>query len=236
MKARRWRIVTVVCALLGAVVQAGPLGTAITGQRLTINGDAEFGLGSGDYHHLRMGGGNSNGFLYGSYPHFGDGIHLGYNYYADAAGANQVVHPDGGTSRISATYGTVAIATQAPFAGEPVNRLVVDSSGNVRLGNNTSLYATGGDENLRILRGTVNSAGGIVAGSGFTVSHTSTGFYQIDFNAPFFSSPTVTAAGDGIVTITGVYSPTVNSVLIGVGDIGGGPVDRLFHFIAIGPR
>jgi hypothetical protein len=80
---------------------------------------------------LDLSGGNSIGYLYGSYHALGDGIHLGYNYYADAAGADQVIHPDGGTSRISVQYGSIVLATAPPFGGAPVDRLVVGSDGNV---------------------------------------------------------------------------------------------------------
>lgn len=110
------------------------IGTTSPGEKLTVAGSMEIGTNSGDYQHLRIGGGNSNGFLYGSYPHFGDGIHMGYNYYADASGGNQIVHSDGGTSRLSLGYGTAVIATGAPFAGEPVNRLVVDQNGHIGIG------------------------------------------------------------------------------------------------------
>src|SRR5207245_818443 len=55
------------------------IGTTTPGKRLTVAGDAEIGINNADYHHLRVGGGNSDGFLYGSYHRLGDGIHLGYN-------------------------------------------------------------------------------------------------------------------------------------------------------------
>ena len=41
------------------------IGTATPGLKLTVAGDAELGATAGDYHHLRLGGGNSSGFLYG---------------------------------------------------------------------------------------------------------------------------------------------------------------------------
>jgi hypothetical protein len=110
------------------------IGTTTPGKTLTINGDMEIGLGSSSYHHLRIGGGNSDGFLYGSYPHFGDGIHIGYNYFANSAGANQIIHSDGGTSRISMQYGALVFATAPAFSGEPLNRAVIDSAGNMGVG------------------------------------------------------------------------------------------------------
>ena len=42
--------------------------------------------GGAAYHNFSLSGGNSAGYLYGSYPALGDGVHLGYNYYYDAVG------------------------------------------------------------------------------------------------------------------------------------------------------
>lgn len=97
----------------------------------TFAGDLQIGISSSDYHHLEIGGGNSEGFLYGSYPNpaLRDGIHLGYNYYSDANGADVIVHPDGETSRISAGYGTVILATGPAFGGAPTAKLVVNTTG-----------------------------------------------------------------------------------------------------------
>jgi hypothetical protein len=75
----------------------------------TIRGDLS--IGGGQYRKLLMGGGNSTGFLYGSFPRFGDGIHLGYNYYADANGGDRVIHFDGATSRLTVGYGSITLAT-----------------------------------------------------------------------------------------------------------------------------
>src|SRR5690606_13623799 len=97
----------------------------------TAAGNLSLGTGSGDYRHMRIGGGNSDGFLYGSYPRFGDGIHMGYNYYADAAGVDRIVHPDGGTSRISTGYGSIVMATAPAFGGAPIDRVTVHQDGNV---------------------------------------------------------------------------------------------------------
>lgn len=98
---------------------------------LSVNGDGSVRLGSssGDYRRFIIGGGNSDGFFYGSYPRFGDGVHFGYNYYANSAGTNVVIHPDGGTSRISAGYDRISFATAPAFGGAPVDRAYVDSTG-----------------------------------------------------------------------------------------------------------
>jgi hypothetical protein len=110
------------------------IGTATPGKRLTVSGDMELGLNSGQYNHLRLGGGNSDGYLYGSFPHFGDGVHLGYNYFADSFGTNAIIHPDRGTSRIGMLDGSLVFATGAPFGGEPGERVRITSSGFVGIG------------------------------------------------------------------------------------------------------
>lgn len=93
------------------------------GVRLAAN--VQIGTASGDYRQLQIGGGNSFGYLYGSFPAFGDGIHLGYNYYADAGGVNRVIHPGGATSRISAGYGYIGLGTGGVGAAPTSDQLVV---------------------------------------------------------------------------------------------------------------
>jgi hypothetical protein len=86
----------------------GPIKVAGT---LGITGDLQIGAGGGDYRHVELGGGNSSGFLYGSYPRWGDGIHFGYNYYADAIGGTHFGNSGGGTSRITVGYNHIVLAT-----------------------------------------------------------------------------------------------------------------------------
>ena len=90
---------------------------------IRLAGDVQ--IDNSAYHYLSLTGGNSLGFLYGSYPALGDGIHLGYNYYADAAGNGHVINTGGATSRISAGYGSISLLTgyvnSAPFAGLTIN-------------------------------------------------------------------------------------------------------------------
>jgi hypothetical protein len=77
---------------------------------MLLAGDMQMGTDSTDYRHFQLGGGNSSGFLYGSYTYYGDGVHLGYNFYADRSGLPHVIHPGGGSSRITASYGGVVLA------------------------------------------------------------------------------------------------------------------------------
>src|SRR5690606_29073645 len=72
---------------------------------------------------------------------FGDGIHMGYNYYADAAGVDRIVHPDGGTSRISTGYGSIVMATAPAFGGAPIDRVTVHQDGNVTVQRDISVRA-----------------------------------------------------------------------------------------------
>lgn len=114
------------------------IGVPNPSKTLSIAGDMEIGLNSADYKHLRIGGGNSDGFLYGSFARLADGIHLGYNYYADAAGNNRIIKPDGGTSRLSTGYGYIGLYTGG--VGEvPSKGVTVHTEGNVTVDGNMSV-------------------------------------------------------------------------------------------------
>ena len=112
-----------------------------------------------------------------------------------------------------------------------------------------------GDENLRIIRGTVKSDGTILAGSGFTVLKVAgvLGLYQITFTTAFTGTPTVTAipTSRSAALLLEVYPaatatfpagsldllPSAGGCTIGtmlVGATTGFPSG--FQFIAIGPR
>jgi len=104
------------------------IGTQNPAKKLSIAGDMELGQHATDYRHLRLGGGTSDGFLYGSFPALGNGIHLGYNHFADASGNHQVIVPGLGTSRVTVGNGTIAFAATAS-GGPPVNRVTVDPTG-----------------------------------------------------------------------------------------------------------
>ena len=113
-----------------------------------------------------------------------------------------------------------------------------------------------GDENLRIIRGTVKSDGTISAGSGFTVLKVAAvpGLYQITFTTAFTGTPTVTATlASRLLGLSSVevypaatatfpataldLLPSATGCTIGtmvVGATTGFPSG--FQFIAIGPR
>lgn len=120
----------------------------------------------------------------------------------------------------------------------------VDGSGtviasNVKLGTAQS-NAVGADENLRIVRGTVDALGNILAGSGFVVMHSaSTGIYQINFSTQFnAAAPSVVVNPYSTVTATfaSVTSSLSDHFIVQTGDNNGTPHEEGFSFIAIGPR
>ncbi|HWD93236.1 MAG TPA: tail fiber domain-containing protein [Verrucomicrobiae bacterium] len=94
-----------------------------------LAGDVLISTDAADYHHLELNGGNSHGFLFGSYPYFGDGVHLGYNFYADANGSPHVINPGGGSSRVTAAYGEVVLAVGSVAMGPNNVRLDATLSG-----------------------------------------------------------------------------------------------------------
>ncbi len=108
------------------------IGTASPAERLTVAGSMEIGTSAADYQHLRIGGGNSSGFLYGSYPNFGDGIHLGYNYLAGATGGIYTIpNPGGATSRLSLGYGFIGLYIASGPLAPTFPSLYVVSNGRV---------------------------------------------------------------------------------------------------------
>jgi hypothetical protein len=108
-------------------------GTNTFSGNVNVGGDMQIGTSSADYQRLQLGGGNSWGYLYGSYLQLGDGIHLGYNHYYDALGAGHLTRAGGATSRLSLGYGTIALATDGNDAA-PSTRVFVDASGFVGIG------------------------------------------------------------------------------------------------------
>jgi hypothetical protein len=144
------------------------IGTATPGMRLTVAGDMEMGTSSGDYRKFRIGGGNSDGFVYGSWPGLGDGVHFGYNWYADAAGAGHVVNTGGQTSRISASYGSIVLAT-GDVNQSPSPRLTVGADGKVGIGASGSSISRAyvfSSEDLQGLR--VDAAASAIVGNCFS--------------------------------------------------------------------
>jgi len=122
----------------------------------------------------------------------------------------------------------------------------IDVNGNIRLGAGGSVLAAGGEENLRILRGSVH--GGINEnGTGYTTIWVATGICDITFNSSFPGRPSasVTQAFGGLDAFDSGGDTRDNAVIVGinttrlrvkVGDSAGAPSNRDFSFLVIGPR
>jgi hypothetical protein len=91
--------------------------------------NVQIGTGNTDYRSLQMGGGNSYGFIYGSYPKFKDFISMGYNYYADGIGNDHIINSGGGSSRVSVGYGEVVLAVGGVDAQPTTERLDATTAG-----------------------------------------------------------------------------------------------------------
>jgi hypothetical protein len=195
------------------------IGTSSPGKMLTVAGDMEVGASSGDYHHLRLGGGNSSGYVYGSFAGLGDGLSLGYNYYYDGAGVGHCDNTNGPTSRLTMGYGSVTLATGAANT-PPSPRLTVNYAGNVGIG--TPYPRTALEVN-----GTVLATGfsGSFAGDGTGLTNVPGAIaWQVVAGTSQQAQPNTgyMISNDGQVTITLPASPSVGD-LVRISAIGNGP-------------
>ena len=100
------------------------------------------------------------------------------------------------------------------------------------------VLAAGGVENLRIVRGAINSNGGIVSGTGFTIVRTGTGTYQINFNPAFTDTMSITAtpAPNAARPCTITWNNATESYVLMETWSAANKADLWFNFIAIGAR
>lgn len=140
----------------------------------------------------------------------------------------QSIGGGGNKNFIVQTDGAMGVGTTAPLAK-------LDVRGDIRLGSASELLAPGAVENLRVVRGTVGVLGTVFAGSGWTISHTVTGFYTVTFTTPFSATPTIVAS-----PATAGFSVTQNvstsSVTFTTRNASGTATDSAIYFIAVGPR
>ncbi len=156
-----------------------------------------------------------------------------FGYNGGALGTKQLA-----TEKIALFWnaaGNVGLGTTNPAAKLQV-------VGDVKLGGSGQYFAPGGEENLRIIRGGVNSSGTSIQGSGFTSSRTGLGGYTVTFTTAFSSAPTITvscgAAGQTVASLDAaiVASASTTSFTVNTGIRNTGFFDEPFSFIAIGPR
>lgn len=171
-----------------------------------------------DYRQVRMGGGNSYGYLFTSFPGLGDGIHLGYNVYYNSSGT--AVYPVNSTSSvISLSYSSVVIRVST---GNSIAPSTVCQFGTSLLQNlipNTNTWGGLG------LSGTYTQDSGGGGGSGQQ--------YAI-YGTPTFSPTASTSASVGMTigpvvnaastkTISkassGIFSLSINSAAGGTGTV-----------------
>jgi subtilisin-like proprotein convertase family protein len=131
--------------------------------------------------------------------------------------------------RIVGDNGFVGIGTTNPGQA-------LDVRGSIALGNAGELRAASGEENLRMLRGTLNGSGTIAVGSGFTAVRTGTGTYVVTFNTAFAAAPTVTFTPLNASLYVFISGTTANSVTVNVRNTFNAATDAAVNFIAIGPR
>lgn len=103
------------------------VGLSLDGPATT--GDIHMSAADAGYHHVDLSGGNSIGFLYGSYPGLGDGVHMGYNYYYDAGGTGHCINTGGATSRISVGYGVITLCVGGVNQAPSSTMVYADASG-----------------------------------------------------------------------------------------------------------
>lgn len=115
---------------------------------------------------------------------------------------------------------------------------LLDVRGSIALGNNGELRAASGEENLRMLRGLLDSAGTTLSGSGFTAARTGTGQYTVTFTQPFTTSPpsvTVNAIS-ATPAFVHIISLSSESVVFFVRNTSNVAIDSTVNFIVLGPR
>lgn len=126
--------------------------------------------------------------------------------------------------------GNIGIGTASPASKLEVR-------GDIRMGAQGQLFAASGDENLRMLRGIVQTTGAPFSGSGWTSSRASTGRYNVSYNTFFTDVPIVVAMAG---SLNGVIVTVVNDNAAGcqlvTRDASGTLIDAAVRFVVMGAR
>jgi hypothetical protein len=170
------------------------------------------------------------------YDNPGTSVGLGYTngsfrFHLGGAGRFSFLNNPLGTEVMTVqSSGNVGIGTTSPGSR-------LDVHGSIQLGSTGQYFAPGGNEDLHIVRGVVNSAAGIIVGTGFSVTKGGTGFFTINFSPGFGGTPAVVVtAQSGIDRIATCTSVSATSAGIWTRDSAGTATDNQFNFIAIGPK
>jgi len=161
----------------------------------------------------------------------GDGSSQDRNTYLSSYVADVILYTNAAALTAKAD-GKVGIGTQSPAAK-------LDVRGDVKLGTSGEFFAVKSPANDRSIRGSILFNGTIDAtrsSPGFTVTHSSTGVYSINFTVPFTSPPTVVVSATAICCRARVTTTATGSAFVHVLAYSNDALtDSPFHFIAVGP-
>lgn len=135
-----------------------------------------------------------------------------------------------GTDQLVLANGNAGVGT-----ADPQSKL--DVRGDIRLGSTGEDFATGSEENLRVIRGSLNwdqANWSVTAGKGFTLTRNEAGNVVITFIRPFASIPTMTASQYGLVS--GISIVNLDGTHATLSLYSGPNYKYNVHFIFIGPR
>jgi hypothetical protein len=149
--------------------------------------------------------------------------------YGSAGDPDFTIYNTRGDIILTAPAGNVGIGTSVPAAKLEVR-------GDIRVGSFGELFASSGEENLRTIRGTVQAAGSVFSGSGWSVSHPSTGRYDITFNTAYASLPTIVGSTGTTGRSCTVGNVTNNGCTLFAYDATGALINTAVYFVAAGPR
>lgn len=86
----------------------------------------------------------------------------------------------------------------------------------------------------KIVYGNVSASGGIVSGTGYTITKGSTGVYAINFTSSYVNPPAVTANNTGSYGICMFLSITTTQAIMNIVDLNNNLTDSAFSFHVIG--
>jgi hypothetical protein len=159
-----------------------------------------------------------------------------FTMYNGRAGGDLVFYAGANRVLLARSNGDIGIGT-----GAAVPTAKLDVRGDIKLGPSGQYHATCGAEKLRVIRGKVSAAGGILLGSGFTATRSSAGTYVIGFSPAFPAGQTPAMIVSAEWTSGGAYIAMTNGVLssgagVRITNGSGTLVDQVFYFTAVGPR